>query len=159
MNGWLRRLTRQDDEDHRIVHEIEAMIRILGVDPDLEDSRLVEALIQTGIGRRRAERLTILVPIAFGRDLVTQLGVRTDPNIEVDRANGSRRRVRLDTFREFRVAREVSERIRNSEQFVRLATRSAEYNAAHALLDAPGRDITDLTGARLTATLVTWDII
>jgi hypothetical protein len=97
--------------------------------------------------------------MAFGRDLLSQLGVHTDPNVDVERGDGTRRRVRLDTFQEFRVAQDVAQRIRNSDQFVKLATRSAEYNAAHALLETPGRETADLSGARLTAVLVTWDIL
>jgi hypothetical protein len=126
--------------------------------PDAGDERLLASLLQAGVNLRTAKRLVVLVPSAFGRDVVSRLGVRLDPNVEILREDGSDRTIRrLDSFLEFKVAVSLIPRIRETTAFKSLAAHSSEVNAVEAIRVKTGRN--NVQGAQLTAVLVTWDIV
>ncbi len=148
---------RDRDAEHRITHEIEELLTLIAVDPGADDHALLARLLQAGIGRTSAMRLVVLVPTAFGRDLASRRGIRLDPNVEILNQDGSARTIRrLDSFPEFRVAVSLVPRLRETTAYIPLATRSAEGNAVEALQQ---KGVSDMSGAALTASLVTWDIL
>jgi hypothetical protein len=102
------------DSEHRTVHQIEKLIALLTSDLEAEDHALVAGLLRAGVGRRSAMRLVVLVPSAFGRDLVTGLGAVVDPNVEILSEDGSSRTIRrLDSFPEFKAAMSLIPKLRD----------------------------------------------
>lgn len=122
--------------------------------PDLDEFGVVEMLVGSGVDRGSANRLIVFVPIAFGRLVLEELGVR---------GNQMYRR-RLDDGRvlgpfpllemtEFRVAVEHRDHLRGARGFRELAAWSAEVRAISNALEAGA----EVQGAVTEPPITSWD--
>ena len=140
-----------------MIHEIEALFHVILANPAADDEDLLAGLMQAGVGRRSAMRIVVLVPSAFGRDQAARLGARLDDHINIRPDMGPKTTTRrLDSFPEFRVAKQLIPRFRESNVYMPLVNHSAEGNA---IRHGPESGMKDYSKVTLTAVLTGWDII
>ena len=163
--GWLRRRAKASPEapqpTQRSVGDpaeaLEGMYRLIELasdHPQFDDADFVEGLVESGVDPDTANRLIVFVPLAFGRYVVEELGVRTDPTYERWLDDGTKRGpfALMDRV-EFRVAMEHRDHLMSLSGAKNLAVRSAEVNVVNQML----HDGADPTGCVLTAVLVYWE--
>ena len=134
-----------------------ALVSLAGERPELEDWDLAQALAARGFDTRAAERMVVFAPVAFGRYLLRDMGIKFDPTFEV---RGDRVRTAaplpLDQMPEYVAAVRAAPIVASSSPgFRALALRSAEVNAVNNLL-IKGSQPANL---QLIPMLITWDIL
>ena len=113
--------------------------------PDWDETRIVRELVARGMPRSQAEKVTALVPLAFGRVLMKSLPIRFPSEAIVhDPQTGTNALVRLDDeplFAEARSAAEAaySHGVMTRDQFAAVALRSPEVAAVNQALQAGAR--------------------
>ena len=131
-----RRRSSGVDDHERILWEIGALLRLASADEALEDGELANRLAGAGVDPKRAWRLVTFVPIAFGRVVLPEFGVETQPTYLIRRDDGTDLRRRLRDEPEYRAAADHVVDFRSLPGFKELASRSAEVNALSNLLNA-----------------------
>ena len=114
---------------------------------------LVAALHRHGVETRRARRLVVFVPMAFGRDLASRMHVRTRLDVSIRRADGSWVTRPLQAFPEFRVAEELTQQL-GRDDYSALARRSAEVAVISKALD----DGSGVEGGEVRS-VTPWDLL
>jgi hypothetical protein len=134
-----------------------ALLSMAGERPELGDSDLVQALVARGFETKAAERTVIFAPVAFGRYLLRDMGIKFDPTFEV---RGDRFQTTsplpLDQMAEYVAAVRAAPIVASSSPgFRALALRSAEVNAVNSALTKGSQP----ANLQLSPTLITWDIL
>lgn len=75
---WLRRQRTPEESVLRL--EIERCLEVFSRGAGLSEEQLVETLVARGTSSQTAEKLVALVPLAFGRILISHMGKATFPN-------------------------------------------------------------------------------
>jgi hypothetical protein len=141
-------------EHERILGDIGRLLRIAAEEPALEDEDLVAMLIRAGVDRRRAWRLTIFVPIAFGRAAIAPLKIEAQTSYIARLAPDYTDVVReLRDEPEYRAAADHLDDFAAYPGFASVTKRGPEIRAVSAALDA-GKDP---SGASLERVVATWD--
>ena len=154
MAGRLRRMPDQADVDLVVLEGVVRLMHAVADRPDLEELGLVEMLVDSGVDRASANRLIVFAPIAFGRLVLDELGVRG--NEMYRRRLGDGRIVGpfpLLEVTEFRVAAEHRDHLRGARGFRELAAWSAEVDAVNNALHAAA----DIEGLVMEPLLASWE--
>ncbi len=134
---------------------IELMVETAEGQRDLSEEELSQALVRQGVPPLTAVRLVVLVPVAFGDFLLSEMGAGVTPSIGLVSKSGKVSKVTLLTnFAEYRAAAELASGLRAREGFENLAESSAQLRAVRQLISrgsdprnirlAPGTTFVDI---------------
>ena len=102
-----------------------------------DDDQAVAGLKRLGAPPVVARRIVVLAPIAFGRQVIEPIGVRVSDDIEIRSGSRATRRP-LDTFDEYRAAREIAADP-ELNRFQTLAVHGPEFGVVNRLLNEGSR--------------------
>ncbi|MCI0358008.1 MAG: hypothetical protein L0211_05970 [Planctomycetaceae bacterium] len=134
-----------------------AYLEVVVANASWSDQRIEQTLVQRGINAVLAEGVVLLGPIAWGREVVEQLGVQCSANCRLSSlSDGEVREVQLATQLEYAWARAMIGLYRTPERnevFKLVACRSAELDAVNNALQA-GTSPENLRGGTMQPLLV-----
>ena len=131
-------------------------VEIFRRSPDLDEGAIFELLVASGLGRQVSARLVEFLPMAYVRVLLEQSGARFPDRFVRRLANGDREERQLNSEPVWNHALEFAKSEANGvvsrEEFLSLARRGAEYQAANELLKG-GSKLSDIG---FTPSLLLW---
>jgi len=113
-------------------------IEVISTNPTWDDNRIEEELRQRGVESSTAEELVSFIPLAFGREIVEQLGVKcSDTYIMHNLLDDSEQELPLAMELVYAWAKAMIGEYRNAERneiFKLIASRSAEFDVVNNAL-------------------------
>ncbi|MES1240930.1 MAG: hypothetical protein ABUT39_04865 [Acidobacteriota bacterium] len=146
---------------HPVFREVDAgfqkYIATVTAHPDWDDDKIEKELRLRGVGFALAQELVSFVPMAFGREVVAELGVTCSEDFRLhEMSDDSEQDLPLADEMAFAWAKAIVDEYRTPELnpvFKRIASRSAELNAVNNALNA-GMTEDQLRETRLAPSLV-----
>jgi hypothetical protein len=127
-------------------------IEVVSTNPSWDDNRIEEELRKRGVEDELAQELVSFVPLAFGREIVEQLGVKcSDKYIMRNLLDDSEHELPLAMELAYAWAKGMIGEYRNAERnniFKLIAQRSAEFDAVNNALNQ-GANAEDLKGSTI----------
>ena len=151
MLGWFKKQAQPSSQHeqllrrmHPVFREVDAgfqkYIDTVTAHPDWDDNQIEHELSGLGVEPALAKELVSFVPLAFGREVVAQLGVKCSDNFRLhDMTDGSEQDLPLANELAFAWAKAVAGEYRTPQLihvFKLVASRSAELDAVNNALKA-----------------------
>jgi hypothetical protein len=110
---------------------IESAVQVFRSNPDLDDAEILERMVECGIERKMASQLVALLPLAYGREVLSDTGVLFS---DFYRCSGKPARGRLSGLPLWPQVVEFAKH--DPEPAFPIASRSSEVTAANEGLEA-----------------------